>query len=485
MSQNYNYFICFLISVLFTSCTHDELQTENENANLNRIKQDLDLKKFSNVNISENVEINWEKIDKTKKDNFTIYEVSANEKKASTLQSDFLQEKLKYQIISIESEGQLYSYFVEVYTNKESKIYPETITKLNDFSGTLNVFLFNGENLGSVAIYNGSARNISKNNNLNILTESINAFITKSDATNKIPQCGGNYTVIIDQSISRYDVWTVGDKIIAINYVGTTTTRTSTIMAYPCDGSYSKEDIINQRLELYNFKTSSGGTNGEIAAPQIFNELTGKAKCLNDLLTKNGDSFVQKILINFEGKNSEFDIKIVSVDKITSKDATGNIVEINGRTLAEKGKREILIEISTSKTNENSALDIVRTILHEYIHADLHSKTFTKEFPEAADFAKVLKMYENHHGVMAALYINSMKTALKEFHKTVLIDDYNKYIAYYGETPSDAFYEALAWGGLKFENVKAWTDLTDDKKAAIENLASRATKLSKMVPCVD
>lgn len=484
MSQILKYSVYLLLLMILVSCEENS-ETNNESQNVTHFKNDLELNKFSNINISENVAVNWESVKKTEKGNFKISEISAYEKAVSTLESDFLENHLKYQIVTIESEGQLHSYFIEVYTNKKSDVYPETITKLNGFTGTLNVFLLNGENLGSVAIYKGRARNISENNNLDVLAESINAFITKSDATNKMPQCGGNYTVIIDQTISRYDVWTVGDKIIAINYVGTTTTRTSSIMPYPCDGIADKSDVFNQRIELYNFKASSGGINGEIAAPQIFNELTGKAKCLNDLLTKNGDSFVQKILINFEGKNSEFDIKIVSVDKITSKDATGNIIEINGHTLAEKGKREILIEISTSKTNENSALDIVRTILHEYIHADLHSKTFTKEFAEATDFAKVLKMYENQHGVMAALYINSMKTALKEFHKTVLIDDYNKYIAYYGENPSDAFYEALAWGGLRLENVKAWTDLTADKKAAIENLANRATKLSKMVPCVD
>jgi hypothetical protein len=91
------------------------------------------------------------------------------------------------------------------------------------------------------------------------LTESINVFITKSGATNKMPQCGGNYTVIIDQTLSRFDVWTVGDKIVAINYLGTTTTRTTSIMPFPCDGVYDKEDILNQRLEFYNYKDGSNG----------------------------------------------------------------------------------------------------------------------------------------------------------------------------------------------------------------------------------
>ncbi|MBW4359630.1 hypothetical protein [Flavobacterium taihuense] len=260
MKKILKYSVCFLMLFL-VSCNNEEIAKNTENANLNQVKNDLELDKFSNVNIAENVAIDWETINKTQKGNFKIYEISAHEKAVSTLESNFLENHLKYQIVTIESEGKLYSYFLEVYTTKGSNAYPETITKLNDFTGTLNVFLLNGENLGSVAIYNGKARNVSKIDDLNVLAESINAFSTKSDATNKIPQCGGNYTVIIDQTLSRFDVWTVGDKIVAVNYLGTTTTRTTTILPFPCDGSYGKEDILNQRLEMYNYKEGSGGGN--------------------------------------------------------------------------------------------------------------------------------------------------------------------------------------------------------------------------------
>ncbi|KRD58622.1 hypothetical protein ASE40_20095 [Flavobacterium sp. Root935] len=61
--------------------------------------------------------------------------------------------------------------------------------------------------------------------------------------------------------------------------------------------------------------------------------------------------------------------------------------------------------------------------------------------------------------------------------------DYNNYTNYYGEEPSDAFYEAMAWGGLKDSNVKAWTDLPEDKKTSINSLASRVPILGKTVSC--
>ncbi|WP_166921503.1 hypothetical protein [Flavobacterium poyangense] len=234
--------------------------------------------------------------------------------------------------------------------------------------------------------------------------------------------------------------------------------------------------------------TSPGGGNGgggSITAPtpvKIIDELKGKAKCLNDLLTKNGNSFVQKLLANFKG-TSEFDIRIVSLDKVISKESKK---EINGQTLVPVGKL-ITIEISTDKANNNAALETVRVILHEYIHADMRRKTNTKKAKtqEVLDFKATFKNYEKEqqHSVMAILYINSMKSALKEFHKNVLPNDYKAYIDYYGEAPSDAFYEAFAWGGLQSEAVKPWNDLPEIKKAEIKALASRVTKFSKTVPC--
>jgi hypothetical protein len=231
-----------------------------------------------------------------------------------------------------------------------------------------------------------------------------------------------------------------------------------------------------------------GGGGGGITAPttvQIIDELTGKAKCLNGLLNKNGDSFVKKLLANFVGA-SEFNIKIVSKEKVTNLDKNGVPKEVNGKTIHLPGSTLMTIEISSSKADVNASLDVVRTILHEYIHADIFRKLNTKSNEignKSTDFKKTYEEYENHHGAIAGLYLKSMKDALKDFHKNVLTDDYNKYTNYFGEVPSDAFYEALAWGGLKDIDVKAWTDLPAEKKASIEALANRVPILSKTVPC--
>ncbi|MEM8522567.1 hypothetical protein [Flavobacterium sp. PL12] len=228
-----------------------------------------------------------------------------------------------------------------------------------------------------------------------------------------------------------------------------------------------------------------GGGNSGVTKPNDIaiedkiddSELSGKAKCLNDLLNKKGDSFVKKLLANFEGK-SEFDIKIVSQEKVFSKD-----VEVNGRTFYDPSISNVInIQISISRTENYSALENARIILHEYIHADITRKLYTINNPpeDQPDFKQTFESYHNQHSAMANLYINSMATALKNFHQNVLVNDYNNYTKYYDEEPSEDFYNAFAWGGLKNSDVKAWIDLTNEQKTAINTLAERATKLSGM-----
>ena len=72
-------------------------------------------------------------------------------------------------------------------------------------------------------------------------------------------------------------------------------------------------------------------------------------------------------------------------------------------------------------------------------------------------------------GAMGALYLNSMRDALKAFHKEVLTNDYNKFISLFGAAPSNNYYEALAWRGLKEHEVKAFTDLSAEKVNALKN----------------
>ena len=202
---------------------------------------------------------------------------------------------------------------------------------------------------------------------------------------------------------------------------------------------------------------------------QIINELDGKEKCLNEHLDKKGDSFVKDILNKFEGE-SEFDIKIVSKNKVF-KDGVTSGDGVNGKTKYVKGSSLINIEISTSKLSNMPALAAARTLIHEYIHADMFRKINTNNYDGNLDFKTTYEKYKNEkqHNAMADLYVSSISDALKDFHRNVLTGDYN-YLTNNGINPiPNSFYEALAWQGLKDANVSAYFNLSDSKKTELTN----------------
>ena len=200
-------------------------------------------------------------------------------------------------------------------------------------------------------------------------------------------------------------------------------------------------------------------------------ELEGKEECLNNLLKKEGNSFLKNILDNFKG-DSEFDIKIKSKNKVYK-----GPNEVSGKTSYLLGSYAINIEISTSKQAGKPALGTVRDLIHEYIHADMFRKLYTNNPTQGdLDFKKTYENFKNgnfqaspQHESMADLYVLSISNALKSFHKNHLTGDYN-YLTDNGAHPlPDSFYEALAWQGLKNHDVDAYNNLPDSKKTELQN----------------
>ena len=135
---NYLTGICTLFLVL--SCANDGNSEIERNDSSNQLKEELHLEKFNNVNIAENVAVNWNNVSHTEKKDVAILEFDVKEKFPSKLQSNFLQAEINYQLISIESKGELKNYFIEIFSYNDSDVYSKTITKLNKFKGVFNVF---------------------------------------------------------------------------------------------------------------------------------------------------------------------------------------------------------------------------------------------------------------------------------------------------------------------------------------------------------
>ncbi|APG65869.1 hypothetical protein LPB136_11050 [Tenacibaculum todarodis] len=244
---------------------------------------------------------------------------------------------------------------------------------------------------------------------------------------------------------------------------------------------YLNDDFNSGDDNINNNDLTDGGSNwytpncgeGYILDDRIdTSKLTGKAECLNEKLNKNGNTFIKDILKKFQG-DSEFDINIKSVDKVFRNNTT---IELNGKTI-EAVNNVIEILISTNKLSSMPALGAARTLIHEYIHADMFRKLNTRN-PTSGDldFKSTYDEFENgnfqatpQHESMAKLYVNLIRDVLKKFHKNVLVGDYN-YLTNNGNNPlPDSFYEALAWQGLKEHNVKVYTDLSTPKKNELTN----------------
>lgn len=320
----------------------------------------------------------------------------------------------------------------------------------------------------------------------------------------RVGACSSDASILVSGTVNQNNQSFLNDDQIRCGWILTSVAYPTSdcIITTHQEANLTEEGGCGGGIQLSNVNVRNGYTNpvfdanwanisfiyinqGTLNFPliyQITDNLKDKEKCLNALLNQKGDSFVQKLLKNFTGK-SEFDIMLSSKDHVYGV-KNGVTREINGRTLPPKNKT-IYIEINNSMAQGSSALDVARTILHEYIHADIFRKLNTK-IPSAdgvLDFKSTYEAYGNQHSTMADLYLSSMAQALKDFHKNAFPQDIQNYTNYYGEAPGDAFYKALAWGGLQDADVKAWKELTDDQKAAIKALASRVTMFTKNTPC--
>ncbi len=186
-------------------------------------------------------------------------------------------------------------------------------------------------------------------------------------------------------------------------------------------------------------------------------------------MTKSTSSnLITALIKSFKG-NTEFGITIKSQDSISG---------ANGTTSYKIGDTNFTITISTSQAKSRPTIEVARTILHQYIHADIYRKLYTKyNYTFINDFRSVYNSYkvnihdknaDPEHVTMAEFYLEKMAFALKSFHKNELKNDYNKYIGFYGSEPSNYFYKALAWRGLKEIDTTAWDKLSKDEKEKIQ-----------------
>lgn len=179
----------------------------------------------------------------------------------------------------------------------------------------------------------------------------------------------------------------------------------------------------------------------------------------------------QKIAGQFAGVKSEFDV-VLKIGQTANSSATAQTQWMGNNSP---------IEITFNQNQMGrSALEVARTVLHEMLHADFyraintHSPTLSDiSFKET--FEEYTRQYAGdgaiHHNLMADRYINYMANILQEIHPQLGGDAFSDYMNYPGGYPNGiprAFYEALAWDGLRLVEIKGWTNKTETEKSNIQ-----------------
>jgi hypothetical protein len=192
------------------------------------------------------------------------------------------------------------------------------------------------------------------------------------------------------------------------------------------------------------------------------------ADCIYEkLLSING---FKDLASKFEGLGTEFDVLL--------KIGTTKSVTANGQT-SYKGPNQP-IEITFNKDRMNrSALEVARTIVHEMIHAEMYRALNTQGLEDSdLSFKETFEEYTRqffgdediHHSYMADYWVDKMANMLELIHPQLGYLGLNDFLspwAYPTGIPKD-FYKALAWEGLKDEDVRAWNNKTAEQKDQIE-----------------
>ncbi|MCH7415905.1 hypothetical protein MM213_20560 [Belliella sp. R4-6] len=138
------------------------------------------------------------------------------------------------------------------------------------------------------------------------------------------------------------------------------------------------------------------------------------------------------------------------------------------------------IEITFNEIKMNrSALEVARTIVHEMVHAELYRAINTtnpteKELDFRETFEEYTRQYigdnDVHHNYMADYWVDKMADMLELIHPQLGYSGLNEFLsswAYPSGIPKE-FYKALAWDGLKYEEVRGWKNKTTQQKDEID-----------------
>lgn len=313
--------------------------------------------------------------------------------------------------------------------------------------------------------------------------QTLKELTTTNKSTNRGCSCSTSVLEVVELIMDGWDVGTLLDCVCVGGTTGggsSTTYETwstpSSNIKNPIDWSLGHNDNLgNGAGSSSNNSSSSNNNPNELnlqdikpwwsEEDKIINELTGKTKCLYEKLLNSSSGFKNMI--------RKFDSDLpVSHLRFKLSDLPLNI---NAETSPPKNF-VIDIKINQNRLNRPN-LSIVRTIIHETIHAEMFRKMISLASNHGSIDVKLLKTmlsngdYPGMIDYYSRFGVNGFQHQQMASHYTSIIGGF---LREFQPGLSEDIYNSLAWTGLK--GTIAWNSLSDQEKNKINNTVSNFIK---------
>jgi hypothetical protein len=436
-----NTFVLLLALTIFSCSNDEEIGTTKSDPVISQLQNSLHLDKFTDQNISKNLEVNWNDVKKTTANGIEIYEVGVIEKTPTTIESTIFQDKLKYEIIAVKNGNDISSYFIQAYSSLNHDLFPSTIKSLNNFTGTFKVFDLSGKPTDQLVVYNGKSINPSKNPDLNLLTTAINTFYTKTSTSEKISACNSYISVVTVIYADVFNITTFNGQIIGVyfmgeRYLGSYVSYMS--IPYACDQAGDPFSIIERQTTYRNIS---------LRDLILYDKLDPCPKNVLEQLLYGKTCKIADIINKFNGNISKYNVSVESNDTGNTPAKTNKISDFNYK-----------ISLNNAGYTDGTQLFKAANLLHEFVHAyflsivdDYRNNQNAPRNYDLSSFPSLFQAFcdknyppsnkdaaDAHHLEMANQYVDAIASALQE---------YNKYADPNMNIPLQT-YKDLAWGGL-------------------------------------
>ncbi|GAA3570360.1 hypothetical protein [Snuella lapsa] len=419
------------------------------------------------------------------KDSTTYYVFEAQTVEKWQVESSILQDDIFNVIAFVNNNNEIEVSLLKIKPHKESPVQDYSFFNLGNFGGMLYFYNLEGE-LPLIAYWEDGQmvesieNELIPKNKLHFstakcaqkvvrdlkLTSKCNSLDPDCDS-NPLDPCrggGGGYVPVVTYYYTDwYKIYSNGDsEYTYTQYNGSTTEYV--YVSNPDGGDYSQS-----AYSRYNYYANGGGgyysSNTDDNIKRLYNNLTGKAKCVYDLLVKSGSNLFKETVEKFDG-DAKYHLILQNGDCSGAASACTNTEKISTT-----GEVTITVDTLSESILEDAAL-----ILHEAIHAEL--ARYVQRYKSGEDpnnrarmfqlykYYKELEVPEKHfdHPYMSMHYINPIASALQKL-------DGFKY-------PID-YYKSFAWDGLRDWDVSNLLGLEEDKKySEYRNIVNSNTSLS-------